>query len=125
MGRVRRCRTGGRPSGIGGRKSRGGIGERRRTWEICRIPGWRQNTCLRSAACSPTSGWQIARTLDEHTFGFDIGPGVAAGIELRPPLPGRLLGVRVNGSAHSDFDAQSVLTASTPAEIVCRTTTST
>jgi len=65
-----------------------------------------------------------ARTLDEHTFRFDIGPGVAAGIELRPPLPGRLLGVSVNGSAHADFDAQSVVIASTPAEIVCRTTAS-
>ena len=49
-----------------------------------------------------------ARTLDEHTFRFDIGPGVAAGIELRPPLPGRLLGVSVSSSAHADFDAQSV-----------------
>ena len=65
-----------------------------------------------------------ARTLDEQTFRFDIGPGVAAGIELRPPLSGRLLGVSVNGSAHADFDARSVLIASTPAEIVCRTATS-
>jgi hypothetical protein len=65
-----------------------------------------------------------ARTLDEHTFRFDIGPGVSAGIELRPPLSGRLLGVRVNGRAHADFDAQSVVIASTPAQIVCRTTSS-
>ncbi|HEX6006189.1 MAG TPA: discoidin domain-containing protein [Burkholderiales bacterium] len=63
-----------------------------------------------------------ARTLDEHTFRFDIGAGVAADIELRPPLPGRLLGVSVNGRAHADFDAQSVIIASTPAEIVCHTT---
>jgi hypothetical protein len=66
-----------------------------------------------------------ARTLDEHAFRFDIGPGVAAGIELRPPLSGRLVGVSVNGSAHDDFDAQSVIIASTPAEIVCHTTAST
>jgi hypothetical protein len=65
-----------------------------------------------------------ARTLDAHTFRFDIGPGVAAGIELRPPLRGRLVDVSVNGSAHADFDAQSVVIASTPAEIVCRTTAS-
>ena len=65
-----------------------------------------------------------ARTLDEHTFRFDIGPGVAAGIELRPPLLGRLAGVSVNGSAHEDFDAQSVIIRSTPAEIVCHTTAS-
>ena len=65
-----------------------------------------------------------ARTLDAHTFRIDIGPGVAAGIELRPPLPGRLLGVSVNGSAHADFDAQSVVIASTPAEVVCHTSAS-
>ena len=116
------CRTGGRPRGISGRRSRGGIVARRRTWGICRTPGWPQSTCSRSAACSPTSGRQIerswwrralrrsgraapgvqvqemptlygalsfsARTLDEHTLRFDIGPGVAAGIELRPPLVG-------------------------------------
>jgi hypothetical protein len=66
-----------------------------------------------------------ARTLDEHTFRFDIGPGVATSIELRPPLAGRLLGVSVNGSVHADFDAQSVVIPSTPAEVICRTTTST
>jgi hypothetical protein len=65
-----------------------------------------------------------ARTLDEHTFRCDIGPGVAASIELRPPLSGRLLGVSVNGSAHQDFDAQSVIIPSTPAEIVCHTSAS-
>ena len=106
------CRTDGRPRGINGRKSRGGIVARRRTWGTCRTRGWPQSTCSRSAACSPTSGRQIerswwrralrgsgraapgvqvqamptlygalsfsARTIDEHTFRFDIGPGVAA-----------------------------------------------
>jgi len=62
-----------------------------------------------------------ARTLDEHTFRFEIGPGVAADIELRPPLCGPLIGVSLNGSTHADFDAQSVVVASTPAQIVCRT----
>ena len=62
-----------------------------------------------------------ARTLDEHTFRFAIGPGVAADIELRPPLCGPLIGVSLNGSTHADFDAQSVVVASTPAQIVCRT----
>jgi F5/8 type C domain len=65
-----------------------------------------------------------ARSLDEHTFRFDIGPGVAGGIELRPPLRGRLLDVSVNGSAHADFDALSVVIASTPAEVVCRSSAS-
>ena len=62
-----------------------------------------------------------ARTLDAHTFRCDIGPGVAARMELRPPLSGRLVGVSVNGSAHVEFDAQSVTITSTPAEIVCHT----
>jgi hypothetical protein len=44
-----------------------------------------------------------ARTVDEHTFRCDIGPGVAAAIELRPPLSGPLVGVTVNGRAREDF----------------------
>jgi hypothetical protein len=62
-----------------------------------------------------------ARTLDAHTFRCDIGSGVAAHMELRPPLSGRLLGVTVNGHDHADFDAQSVIIGTTPAEIVCHT----
>jgi hypothetical protein len=65
-----------------------------------------------------------ARTLDEHTFRCDIGPGVSASIELRPPLSGRLFRVSVNGSAHEYSDAQSVIITSTPAEIVCHTAAS-
>jgi len=60
-----------------------------------------------------------ARTIDEHTFRCDIEAGTEAGIELRPPLSGRITGVSVNGRDHQDFDAQSVLIASAPAEIVC------
>lgn len=65
-----------------------------------------------------------ARTQDDDTFRCDIGPGVAASIELRPPLSGRLVGVSVNGTAHEDFDARSVIIASTPAEVVCRVSAS-
>jgi hypothetical protein len=64
-----------------------------------------------------------ARTVDEHTFRCDIGPGVTAGVELRPPLSGRLLRVTVDGSAHEDFDARSVVIPRTPAQIVCRIAT--
>jgi hypothetical protein len=46
---------------------------------------------------------------------------VTAKIELRPPLSGRLLGVSVNGSDHRDFDAQSVVIQTTPAQIICHT----
>jgi hypothetical protein len=64
-----------------------------------------------------------ARTLDGHTFRCDIAPGVAAAIELRPPLSGRLLAVSVNGSAHEHFDARCVFVPGTPAEIVCHVAT--
>ena len=60
-----------------------------------------------------------ARSLDEHVFRCEIQPGVNAGIELRPPLSGPLVGVTVNGRPHEDFDEQSVTIPSTPAEIVC------
>ena len=52
-------RIAGRPRGISGRRSRGGIVERRRTWATCRTPGWLQSTCSRSAVCSPTNARQI------------------------------------------------------------------
>jgi len=60
-----------------------------------------------------------ARALDEHTFRCEIGSRVNAGIELRPPLSEPLVGVTINGRSHEDFDAQSVMIPSTPAEIVC------
>jgi hypothetical protein len=60
-----------------------------------------------------------ARAVDDHTFRLDVGPGVSAAIELRPPLSGRLIGVSVNGSEYRDFDAESVVIASAPAAIVC------
>jgi hypothetical protein len=66
-----------------------------------------------------------ARTLDDDSFRCDIAGGVAAAIHLRPPLTGRLVGVTVNGSVHRAFDAQTVIVASTPAEIVCRIDAST
>jgi hypothetical protein len=61
-----------------------------------------------------------ARTLDEHTFRCDIRSAVAASLELRPPLSGRIIEVTVNGNTHEDFDAQSVMISNTPAEIICR-----
>ncbi|HSC99467.1 MAG TPA: discoidin domain-containing protein [Casimicrobiaceae bacterium] len=60
-----------------------------------------------------------ARTVDEHTFRCEIEPGAEAGIELRPPLSGRITSVRVNGRNHQGFDAHSVFISSAPAEIVC------
>jgi hypothetical protein len=60
-----------------------------------------------------------ARSIDERTSEFDIGPGVTASIELRPPLSGPLMSVTVDGSAHAGFDARSVTLSNTPARIVC------
>jgi hypothetical protein len=62
-----------------------------------------------------------ARALDAHTFRCDIESGVAARIELRPPLSGPLLAVSVDGRDHADFDAQSVVVTTTPAEVICHT----
>lgn len=69
---------------------------------------------LSFSACAP----------DEHTFRCEIGPGVNAGIELRPPLSEPLAGVTVNGRPHEEFDAHSVTIASAPAEIVCHVSAS-
>jgi hypothetical protein len=60
-----------------------------------------------------------ARTLDERTFRCEIWSAVAATIELRPPVSGRIVGVTVDGKPHDDFDAQSVIIASTPAQVDC------
>ncbi|HKU86672.1 MAG TPA: hypothetical protein VJV77_10075, partial [Casimicrobiaceae bacterium] len=63
-----------------------------------------------------------ARAVDARTLRCEIGPGVAARVELRPPMPGRLIGVTIDGKPHDDFNECSVNIASTPAEIVCRFT---
>jgi hypothetical protein len=61
------------------------------------------------------------RKLDSDTVRFEIGSGVTAKILLRPPLSAPLRSVSVNGSAHTDFDEQSVTIVDIPAEIICRT----
>ena len=60
-----------------------------------------------------------ARTLDDGSFRCEFGAGVAARIELRPPVSGRLIAVTVNGTAHDNFDERSVTITSAPADIVC------
>lgn len=61
------------------------------------------------------------RSLDAQTLRVEIAAGVTARLELRPPLPGRLSGVTVNGVAHADFDDQCVRLVELPAEILLRT----
>jgi hypothetical protein len=40
---------------------------------------------------------------------------------LRPPLPGTLRSVTVDGVAHGNFDGESVIITDTPADIRCNT----
>jgi hypothetical protein len=61
------------------------------------------------------------RSLDARSVRVEIGDGVRARLELRPPLPGRLSGVTVNGVAHADFDDQSVRLIKLPAEVLMHT----
>ena len=56
-----------------------------------------------------------ARALNANTFRCEISPGVAASIELRLPLSGRVLAVSVNGCDHTDFDVYSIVIKTTPA----------
>jgi F5/8 type C domain len=59
------------------------------------------------------------RRLDPQTLRFEIGGGITAKVILRPPLPGPLRRVVVNGSECTDFDADGVTLLTTPAEVVC------
>ena len=59
-----------------------------------------------------------ARTLVASIAGaFTVPPG---GIELRPPLGGRLASVEVNGRAVRSFDAESATIRESPAHVVLR-----
>jgi hypothetical protein len=59
------------------------------------------------------------RRVDARTLRCTIGGGIAAKIVLRPPAGAPLGSVTVDGSAHSEFDEDSVTVLHTPAEIVC------
>jgi hypothetical protein len=61
------------------------------------------------------------RSLDARTLRVEITAGVKARLELRPPLPGRLSDVTVNGISHADFDDQSVKLVELPAVVLLRT----
>ena len=58
------------------------------------------------------------RRMDARTLQCTIG-GIAAKIVLRPPAGAPLRSVTVDGSAHSEFDEDSVTVLHTPAEIIC------
>jgi hypothetical protein len=58
-----------------------------------------------------------------RTLVASIGPTVAVprgGIELRPPLPGPLASVEVNGHAVDSFDAERAMIRESPAQVVLR-----
>ena len=61
------------------------------------------------------------RRLDAQSLSFEIGAGVAATLVLKPPLPGALHSVRVDGAAHAGFDRDSVTIMRGPAKVVCTT----
>ncbi len=61
------------------------------------------------------------RRIDSQTLRFEIGGGITARVLLRPPLAAAIRSVTVNGSAHTNFDADSVTILQTPAEITCTT----
>ncbi len=64
------------------------------------------------------------RRLDAVTLRFDITSAVAAKLVLRPPLPGPLTSVAVDGEPHTEFDAKSVTVQRTPAQVICTVTNS-
>jgi hypothetical protein len=65
------------------------------------------------------------RRVDERTLRFELAPGFAGKIVLRPPLAAPLLEVTLDGSAFSGFDASSVMLprkpARMPVEVICIT----
>ncbi|MDP9082537.1 MAG: discoidin domain-containing protein [Pseudomonadota bacterium] len=70
----------------------------------------------------PTAHGELSYSLlrvDSRTVRFQIDGGVTAKLLLRPPLPGPLRGVRVNGSVWSKFDEHSVTVLETPVQVVC------
>jgi hypothetical protein len=63
----------------------------------------------------------LLRRIDSRTLRFTIGGGITARVVLRPPLAAAIRSVIVNGSAHTNFDGDSVTILQTPAEITCTT----
>jgi hypothetical protein len=61
------------------------------------------------------------RRIDSRTLQCEIGSRIAARVVLRPPLPGTLRSVTVNGAEHGNFDGESVIITETPADIRCST----
>ncbi len=80
----------------------------------------------------PTSRGSLSyslRRVDAGTLRFEIGGGLRGGglggagpdgkMVLRPPLPAALRAVTVDGSPHSQFDAESITLAGPAAQVVC------
>jgi len=61
------------------------------------------------------------RRIDSRTLQCEIVSRIAARVVLRPPLPGTLRSVTVNGAEHGNFDGESVIITETPADIRCST----
>jgi hypothetical protein len=61
------------------------------------------------------------RKLDSATLRFEIQRGFPEKIVLKPPLGQVLRGVIIDGSAFTDFDAESVTLQRTATEVICFT----
>jgi hypothetical protein len=61
------------------------------------------------------------RRVNSTTLRFEIAPGIAVKMVLRPPLGASLRGVTVDGRACASFDEDSVTLDRSPAEVICTT----
>jgi hypothetical protein len=67
-------------------------------------------------------GYTLRRT-GAHALQLDLVPGLRqppGGLVLRPPLPGPLVSVAVDGQPIADFDAESVTLGAIPATVLLR-----
>jgi len=59
------------------------------------------------------------RRLDAQTLRFEVASGITATLILRPPLPGALCSVTVNGEPCTTFDQDSVTLVNAAAAVIC------
>jgi hypothetical protein len=61
------------------------------------------------------------RKLDAATLRFELAPGFAGQIVLKPPLGAPLRSVIIDGNAFTEFDADAVTLPRIAAEVICIT----
>jgi hypothetical protein len=86
-------------------------------------PQWLEGQGVRVSGM-PTAYGDLSyslRRLDANTLQFDIDCASAQRVILRPPLPGALRAVTINGIDSANFDRDSVWLGSAPAHVRCTT----